>query len=92
MTENKSVEIYTIVITGVDADRGSFPDPIIHGSYASKEIANEVMDDLIVSEKESLDDRYNREERDEYHWEMYADGYAAACFVRIDILESRFHF
>lgn len=85
------ITVYTIVSTGVDADRGFFPDPSTRGSYLSLERAREELERLIAEEKEELDDRYDKEERGEDHWEMFQDGYAAALFSRLEILTSELH-
>lgn len=81
--------IYTIVSTGADADKGFFPDPQVQGSYLGIQKAREELNRLVEEEKENLDNRYDCEERSEDHWEAYMDGYAAACFSRIEILTSR---
>ena len=90
MTEN-CIEIYILVGTGADADHGHFPDPTIHGSYLSYERAYQEMEQQIADTKKDLDSRYDCEEQDEYHWEIYADGYAAGCFARFDILRCDLH-
>ena len=90
MREQKSncIRIYTLVETGVDADRGCFPSPSTMGSYLTLSRAQMELAALIAEKKETLDDRYNREERGDDHWEAFEEGYAAARFVRIDILPS----
>lgn len=80
--------VYTIVSTGVDVDRGFFPNPSTRGSYLSEARAKEELDRLIAEEKDELDDRYDKEDRGEDYWEMYRDGYAAALFSRLEILAS----
>ncbi len=80
--------VYTIVSTGVDVDRGFFPNPSTRGSYLSEARAREELDRLIAKEKDELDDRYDKEDRGEDYWEMYRDGYAAALFSRLEILSS----
>ena len=85
---NEQVMAYTIVSTGIDTDRGFFPDPSARGSYLSQARAREELERLIAGEKEELDDRYNAENRGEDFWEAYEDGYAAACFSRLEILTS----
>lgn len=81
-------EIYTIISTGVDSDRGHFPAPQTEGSFLDLQRARNKLNQLIETEKEELDDRYDREERTEDCWETYMDGYAAALFSRIEILTS----
>lgn len=90
MTEQ--TEVYTIVITGADTDRGCFPDPCATGSYLSLSCASAAFSHLVEEKKRTLDGRYDKEERDDYHWEMYQDGYGAACFLRIDIIPSELCF
>ncbi len=80
--------VYTIVSTGVDVDRGFFPNPSTRGSFLSETRAREELDRLIAEEKDELDDRYDKEDRGEDYWEMYRDGYAAALFSRLEILAS----
>lgn len=54
----------------------------------SLDLAREKLSELIAQEKKTLSSRYNKEERTDDCWEAYEDGYAAACFVRIEILSS----
>ena len=35
-----------------------------------------------------MNSRYDTENHEETVWEMYEDGYAAGCFIRIEIVES----
>lgn len=86
--ENTGTTVYTIVATSVDTDRASFPDPEAKGSFLSPVRAREELERLIAEEKETLDDRYDKEDRGEDYWEAYMDGYAAALFSRLDILSS----
>lgn len=81
-------EIYTIVMTSANADQGLFQDPTSYGSYLSFENAQHRFEELIAEEKLNLSSRYDTENREETVWEMYEDGYAAACFVRIEIITS----
>ena len=81
-------EIHTIVMTSANADHGLFQDPTPNGSYLSFEEAQHRFEELIAKEKSNLSSRYNTEKREETVWEMYEDGYAAACFVRIEIVTS----
>ncbi len=87
MAENQTM-VYTIVSTGVDADRGFFPDPSTRGSYLSLVRAREELERLVIEEKDELDDRYDKEDRGEDYWEMFQNGYAAALFSRLEILSS----
>lgn len=87
--EEAGVMVYTIVRTGVDVDRGSFPGPAAEGSFFSPLRARKALQRLVCAEKEELDDRYDCEDQDEDHWEMYQDGNAAALFVRLEILPSK---
>ncbi len=91
MAENR-MTVYTIVSTGVDADRGFFPDPSTRGSYLSLKRAREELERLIIEEKDELDDRYDKEDRGEDYWEMFQNGYAAALFSRLEILSSELHY
>lgn len=81
-------EIYTIVMTSANADQGCFQDPTPYGSYLSFEKAQHRFEELIAEEKSNLNSRYNTENREDTVWEMYENGYAAACFVRIEIVAS----
>lgn len=82
-------EIHTIVMTSANADQGLFQDPTFYGSYLSFEKAQHCFEVLIEEEKLNLNSRYDTENREETVWEMYEDGYAAACFVRIEIITSK---
>lgn len=81
-------DIHTIVMTSANADQGCFQDPTPYGSYLSFERAQHRFEELIAEEKSNLNSRYDTENRKETVWEMYEDGYAAACFVRIEIVTS----
>lgn len=80
--------IYTIVRTGVDVDRGSFPGPAAERSFFSPLQAKKELQRLVCAEKEDLDGRYDCEKQDEDHWEMYQDGNAAALFIRLEVVPS----
>ena len=81
-------EIYTVVMTSANSDLGFFQDPTPNGSFLSFDKAKQRLEELIAEDKSSLDSRYDTEEREEAVWEMYENGYAAACFVRIEIVTS----
>ncbi len=81
-------EIYTIIMTSANADHGFFQDPTPNGSFLSFEKAQERFEKQIAEEKSNLTSRYDTENREETVWEMYEDGYAASCFVRIEIVTS----
>lgn len=81
-------EIHTIVTTSANADQGLFQDPTPNGSYLSFEKAQYRFEELIAEEKSNLNSRYDIENREETVWEVYENGYAAACFVRIEIVTS----
>lgn len=82
-------EIYTVVTTGVDADQECFQDPTPAGSYFSFQRAQAELARLIEEEKETLDTaRYDTEEWNDTVWYTYQEGYAAGCFVRIEIITS----
>lgn len=82
-------EIHTIVMTSANADQGLFQDPIPNGSFLSFEKAQHRLEELIAEEKSNLNSRYDTENCEETVWEMYESGYAAACFVRIEIVTSK---
>lgn len=86
-------EIYTIIHTSVDADKGSFPDPSAEGSYLTLTAAQNAMWKLIEEEKEHMEIPFDQEEYcEEYsdnHWEAFQRGYAAGWFTRYDILVSK---
>lgn len=82
-------EIYTIITTSVDSDLGCFQDPTPAGSFFSLQRAQEELARLIAEEKETLDtERYDSEEQSDTVWYTYLDGYAAARFIRIEIVTS----
>ena len=87
----KSLPVYIIICTAVDADRGLFPEPEIRGCYLRLSEAQEEMKRLAEEEKAELDGRYDCEEQDDTHWTMFQDGYAAGLFFRIEILTSVLH-
>lgn len=82
---------YTIVHTSVDADRGSFPDPLGMGSYEEQQMARKELWRLVEKEKNEMDIHFDpskyREECGDDFWEAYQEGYAAAWFTRFQILE-----
>jgi len=80
--------VFTIITTAANADVGLFQDPTPCGSFLSYNRAKARLKKLIEEEKKNLNSRYDTENREETVWEMYEDGYAAACFVRIEIVES----
>ena len=85
-------EIFTIIRTAADADKGLFPAPSTEGSYLSHTSANAAMWALVEEEKEThdfhcSDEDYEEEYGDDF-WEAYERGYAAANFLRFDILRS----
>jgi len=82
-------EIYTVVTTSADADRGNFQDPTPAGSCFSPQRAQKELARLIEEKKETLDtERYDSEEQSDTVWYVYLDGYAAARFIRIEIITS----
>lgn len=89
--DSKEATVYTIVRTSADADRGSFPEPMTEGSFLSLPRAKAELQKLICAEKETLDARYDCEDQDENHWEMYQGGYAAGLFSRLEILTSKLY-
>ncbi|WP_326975327.1 hypothetical protein [Caproicibacter sp. BJN0012] len=85
----KPREIYTVVTTSADADQGCFQEPTPAGSYFSFQGAQAELARLIEEEKETLDTaRYDTEEWNDTVWYAYQEGYAAACFVRIEVITS----
>ncbi len=80
--------IYTIVQTAADADRGFFPDPFAWESYYSIDQARKRLAKLIAKEKRNLDSRFDTENLSDYCWEVCEADYAAAHFLRIEILSS----
>lgn len=89
--EGTELTVYTIIRTGADADRGSFPAPMTEGSFLSPLRARAELQKLICAEKEGLDGRYDCEDQDENRWEMYQGGYAAGLFSRLEILTSKLY-
>lgn len=88
----KTVTIYSIVHTYVDADHGEFPPPSLEGSFLTLEQAQEEMERLIKEEIEKnnipLCKKNCRIDSGPDYWEAYEDGYAAACSSRYDIMSS----
>lgn len=82
------VELYTIIRSGADADRGIFQNPYPEGSYFSRERAREELTRLIEEELKTLSESYDKIEEDEDSWEACEDGYAAAHFTRLEIITS----
>lgn len=80
--------IYTIVISGTDADRGIFATPFAVSSYMSVELARAELARRIAERKPTLDSRYDGEERGLDSWEAYQKESPASCYLRIEILES----
>ena len=80
--------IYTIVQTSADHDRGLFPDPMAWGSYLSISQARKRLRELIAEKKKTLSSRCDTENFSEDFWEAFEADYAAARFVRIEILAS----
>ncbi len=87
----KEVKVYTIIRTGVDAERGHFPEPQSEGSFLSFLRAKAELQKLVIAEKDELDGRYDCEEYDENYWEAYQDGYATALSTRLEIISSELH-
>lgn len=88
----KEVKVYTIIRTGVDADRASFPPAMTEGSYLDLCFARAELRRLVEEEKENMDIPFDaelyREEYGDDFWEAYQEGYAAAWFTRLEILSS----
>ena len=83
--------VYTIVYDAADSDKGGYPSSEARGSYLSLASAREELERQILEEKAELDSRYDCEERNGDHWEMYQDGYAAAVYSRLQILTTVLH-
>ncbi|WP_313529302.1 hypothetical protein [Anaerotignum sp.] len=81
-------EIHTIAMTSANADVGHFQNPTPIASYFSFEKVQKRFKELINEEKKNLNSRYDTEEHGDTYWEMCENGYAAACFIRIDIVTS----
>ena len=86
--DKHTVYVYTIIRSGVDEDRGSFPAPCAEVSFFSRDNARDKLAELIAEEKANLDPRYDHVEEDEDFWEASEDGYAAAHFTRLEIVSS----
>lgn len=84
--ERDGKQVYVIVSTVVNSDIGIFQSPCPMGGYHSLRRARKALQALIQEEKEGLSARYNKEELTEDSWEAYEDGYAAACFTRLEII------
>lgn len=88
---NEITTVFTVVISGADADHGNFASPFAVCSYTSIELARAELARCIVEHKPALDSRYDGEERELDSWEAYQTGNSASCFMRIEILESELH-
>lgn len=92
-TENtakaESIELFSVLRTGMDHERARYPDPELEGSYFSKERARDHMRALGDAEEEVLDSRFNARDVRADHWEAFQDGNSIACFSRIEIVSSR---
>jgi len=82
------VTIYILLYIATDADKCYFQDPEILGCYLSLQDAQKSLENLSAQIKDEMDERYDQEERDETCWLMYQEGYAAACYSRLEILTS----
>ena len=80
--------VYTIVYSAADSDRGCYPFSEARGSYLSLSAAQEELERQIAAERAELAGRYDTEERTDDSWEMYQDGFAAAAFSQLKIIES----
>lgn len=87
-SDSTTKSVFTIITTSANADNGFFQDPTPCGCFLSAELAQIRFMELIAKEKENLNIRYDTENREETLWEMCENGYAAACFVRIEIIET----
>lgn len=79
---------YTIVMTAANADVGLFQNPTPYGSYLSFENAQHRFEELFAEEKKDLNSRYDTENREKTVWEICKNAYAAACFLRFEIVTS----
>ena len=82
------VQLYTIIRSGDDADRGIFTNPYSEGSFFSRERAIERLAQLVEEEKAGLSEHLDCIEDGEDFWGAYEEGYAAAHFVRLEIVTS----
>jgi len=84
----QAVQIYTIIRSGADADRGIFTNPYPECSFLSHERAREELARLIEEEKDKLNESLDTIDEGEDYWEASEDGYAAAHFTRLEIVAS----
>ncbi len=82
------VQLYTIIRSGADADRGIFVDFSPEGSYFSRERAREELARLVEEEVKTLGESYDTIDEGEDYWEACEEGYAAAHFTRLEIVTS----
>ena len=87
--KDRIVYVYTIIRSGADADRGSFPMPYPECSFFSYELACEELNRLVTEEKKTLSPRLDKVEEGEDFWEAFEDGYAAAYYIRLKIVTSK---
>lgn len=80
--------IFTTITTAANSDTGLFQDPTPCGSFLSYPRAKTRFEKRIAEEKKNLNSRYDTENHEETVWEMYEEGYAAGCFIRIEIVKS----
>ena len=84
----RTVRIYTLLMTVTDEDRGLFQSTTEHGSFLSPRLAQWEMEQLIAQERTNLGAVYDCEERTDTAWEAYEAGNAASHLVRIEIVTS----
>lgn len=90
--DSKTIVLQTIIQTAVDVDKCIFDPPTTIGSFLTLERAVSELEELIPMARKKLDDRYDMESRDTRYWEAYQDGYAASCFLRLDIVPTEMTF
>lgn len=85
----RTVNIYTLLMTVTDEGRGIFQSTTAHGSYLSLRRAMLEMEQLISKERATLDTVYDQEKRTETAWEAYEAGDADSHRICIEIVASR---
>ena len=83
-----TVKFYTIIRSGIDIDRGSFPTPSVEGCCYDAAYARKRLKELVAAEKERLGDRYTKIEEDADSWEAYNGDEPTALFSRLEVVES----
>ena len=86
----EGVQIYTILRTAIDSDRGDFPPPDAVASFLSLEKAKAKLRGLVeeTERPDTLNPALNKRDSGEDYWEAYEEGNETARYCRLEILTS----